>query len=99
MSGVGGDQLHVVVADVVKSFDTSDRAILDCAPGRLGRLLGFGRFTLRIIVRSVSGLSWPRAWGSRGVVMAVYLRAVRLAWFSLLLYMFPGAGTWKACLI
>ena len=36
MSGAGGDQLHVVVADVVKSFDTVDRSILDCALGRLG---------------------------------------------------------------
>ena len=27
LSGVGGDQLHVMVADVVKSFDTVDRSI------------------------------------------------------------------------
>ena len=26
LSGVGGDQLHVVVADVIKSFDTVDRS-------------------------------------------------------------------------
>ena len=32
----GGDQLHVMVADVIKSFDTVDRSILDCALGRLG---------------------------------------------------------------
>ena len=31
LSGTGGDQLHVMVADVVKSFDTVDRSILDCA--------------------------------------------------------------------
>ena len=31
----GGDQLHVVVADVIMSFDTVDRSILDCALGRL----------------------------------------------------------------
>ena len=35
-SGTGGDQLHVMVADVIKSFDTVDRSILDCALGRLG---------------------------------------------------------------
>ena len=29
LSGVGGDQLHVMVADVTKSFDTVDRSILD----------------------------------------------------------------------
>ena len=38
LSGTGGDQLHVMVADVIKSFDTVDRSILDCA---LGRLAGF----------------------------------------------------------
>ena len=35
LSGAGGDQLHVMVADVIKSFDTVDRSILDCALGRL----------------------------------------------------------------
>ena len=35
LSGTGGDQLHVMVADVIKSFDTVDRSILDCL-GRLG---------------------------------------------------------------
>ena len=32
----GGDQLHVMVADVIKSFGLVDRSILDCALGRLG---------------------------------------------------------------
>ena len=36
LSGTGGGQLHVIVADVIKSFDTVDRSILDCALGRLG---------------------------------------------------------------
>ena len=36
LSGTGGDQLHVMVADVTKSFDTVDRSILDCTLGRLG---------------------------------------------------------------
>ena len=36
LSGTGGDQLRVMVADVTKSFDTVDRSILDCALGRLG---------------------------------------------------------------
>ena len=36
LSGTGGDQLHVMVADVIKSFDTVDRSILDCGLGRLG---------------------------------------------------------------
>ena len=36
LSGTGGDQLHVMVADVIKSFDTVVRSILDCGLGRLG---------------------------------------------------------------
>ena len=36
LSGVGGDQLYVMVADVIKSLDTVDRSVLDCALGRLG---------------------------------------------------------------
>ena len=36
LSGTGGDQLHVMVADVIKFFDTVDRSISDCALGRLG---------------------------------------------------------------
>ena len=36
VSGTGGDQLHVMVADMIKSFDTVDRSISDCALGRLG---------------------------------------------------------------
>ena len=36
LSGTGGDQLHVMVADVITSFDSVDRSILDCALGRLG---------------------------------------------------------------
>ena len=36
MSGASDDQLHVLVADVIKAFDTVDRFILDCTLGRLG---------------------------------------------------------------
>ena len=36
LSGVGGDHLHVMVADAIKSFDTVDRSILDCTLSRLG---------------------------------------------------------------
>ena len=36
LSGAVSDQLHVMVADVIKSFDTVDRSILDSALGRLG---------------------------------------------------------------
>ena len=36
LSGACDDQPHVLVADVIKSFDTVDRSILDCALARLG---------------------------------------------------------------
>ena len=35
LSGTGDAKLHVMVADVIKSFDTVDRSILDCTLGRL----------------------------------------------------------------
>ena len=35
LSGARDDQLHVLVADVIKSFDTVDWSVLDCALGRL----------------------------------------------------------------
>ena len=44
---------HIFVADVVKSFDTVDRDILDCALGRLGLPAWFRRvyFSFRRDVR------------------------------------------------
>ena len=53
LSGTGGDQLHVMVADVIKSFDTVDRSILDCALGRLGLPDWFRRvyFSFHSLVR------------------------------------------------
>ena len=36
--------MHVMVADVIKSFDTVDGSILDCALGRLGLLVWFRRY-------------------------------------------------------
>ena len=65
MSGVGSDQLHVVVADVVKSFDTVDRSILDCAPGRLGLPAWFRKVyfayhsQVRLRFKLASGLGEP----------------------------------------
>ena len=45
-SGAGRDQLHVMVADVMKSFDTVYWSILDCALGRLGLPSWFGKVYL-----------------------------------------------------
>ena len=68
LSGVGGGRLHVMVVDAIKSFDTVDRSILDCALGRLG-LSGWFRKTffayqsqVRLGFKLATGLggSWCR---------------------------------------
>ena len=77
LSGTGGDQLHVMVADVIKSFDTVDRSILDCALGRLGLPAWFRKvYLFFFIVRFVSGLSLLLDLVSHGVEMVVFSRAV-----------------------
>ena len=56
------DQLHVMVADVIKSFDTVDRSNLDCALGRLGLPDWFNRvyFSFHSQVRfEVQTCCWP----------------------------------------
>ena len=66
LSGTGGDQLHVMVADVIKSFDTVDRSILDCALGRLGLPDWFRRAyfsfhsQVRLRIKLAAGLGEPR---------------------------------------
>ena len=69
VSGARDDQLHVMVADVMKSWDTVERSILDCALGRLGLPPGSGRFILLIIIRSGLGLSLLLDWESLGAWM------------------------------
>ena len=64
-SGAGSDQLNVMVADVIKSFDTVDRSILDCAPGRLGSPHGSGKciflfnHQVRLMFKLASGVGEP----------------------------------------
>ena len=53
LAGVGRDQQHVMVADVIKSFDTVDRFIL----GGMVFQAGSGRRTLLVIVRFAYGSS------------------------------------------
>ena len=43
LTGVGGDQLHVMAAYVIKSCDTVDRSFLDCVLGRSGLPAWFRR--------------------------------------------------------
>ena len=76
LSGTGSDQLHVMVADVIKSFDTVDRSILDCVLGRLGLPDWFRKVFFLFIVRFVFGLSLLLGLVNRGVEMVVFTRAV-----------------------
>ena len=43
LPGLDESQVHVFVANVVKSFDTVDRGVLDLVLGRLGLLVWFRR--------------------------------------------------------
>ena len=84
LSAVGGDQLHIMVADVIKSFDTVDRSILDCSLGRLGHPAWFRKVyfsfhdhvRLRFKLAAGLGESWCRD--------GVFLRVVLSVWCSLL---------------
>ena len=85
LSGTGGDQIHVMVADVIKSFDTVDRYILDCTLGRLGlpdwfRKVYFSFHSqVRLRFKLATGLGEP--------------------WCRELLSMFPGVDILSHCLI
>ena len=68
--------MHVVVPDVIKSFDAVDRSILDCALGRLGLPDWFRKVYFLFIVRFVSGSSLLLVLVNRGVGMVAFHRAV-----------------------
>ena len=65
LARIGSDQLHVMVADVIKSFDTVDRSILDRALGRLGLPAWFRNVyfvyhsQVRLRFKPASGLGEP----------------------------------------
>ena len=90
LSGVGGDQLHVMVADVIKSFDTVDRSILDCALSRLGLPDWFRRtyfashskVRLRFNLAAGLGESWCRDGGiPQGCPLSmVFIVALYVPW-------------------
>ena len=92
LSGTGGDQLHVMVADVKKSSDTVDRSLLDCALGRLSlpdwfRKVYFsfhGQVRLRFKLAAGLGEPWYRDGGipqgcplSMIFIVALYIRWCR----------------------
>ena len=90
LSGNGGDQLHVMVADVIKSFDTVDRSILDCALGRLGlpdwfRRVYFSfhsRVRLRFKLAAGLGEPWCRNGGiPQGCLLSmIFIVALHVPW-------------------
>ena len=90
LSGTGGDQLHVMVADVIKSFDTVDRSILDCVLGRLGlpdwfRRVYFsfhGQVRLRFKLAAGLGEPWSRDGGiPQGCPLSmVFIVALYVPW-------------------
>ena len=79
LSGVSESHVHVLVADVVKSFDTVDHGVLDLVLGRFGLLVWFRRLyfcyhadvRLRFKLACGLGSSWTRD--------GVFLRVVRSA--------------------
>ena len=76
LSGTGGDQLNVMVADVIKSFDTVDRSFLDCASGRLGLPDWFRKVYFSFHSQVIFGLNLLLGLVNPGVGMVVFLRAV-----------------------
>ena len=79
LSGLSESHVHVFVADVVKSFDTVGRGILDFVLGRLGFPVWFVGFILVTTLMFVLGLSLLVVLVRLGPGMEVFLRVVRLA--------------------
>ena len=75
LSGTGGDQLHVMVADVIKFLILLTGLSWTVLWVVWGCLAGFVRFIFRFIVRFGCGSSLLLGLVSRGLGMAVFLRA------------------------
>ena len=72
----GYSHVHLFVADVVKSFDTVDRGVLDAVLSSLGLPGCFVMLTLSTMLMSGNVLSWHLVLVSPGLVMVALLRAV-----------------------
>ena len=87
-----------MVADAIKSFDTGDRSIVDCALGRLGLPPWFTRVYLayhnqvglRLKLAAGLGEPWCR---DGGILQGCPLSMV----FILLLCKSPGVVVWNPC--
>ena len=90
LCGLSESHVHVFVADVVKSFDTVDRGILDFVLGRLGFPVWFRRVyfgyhanvRLRFKLACGLGSSWTRDGGiPQGFLLSmVFIVALYLPW-------------------
>ena len=91
LSGANDGHVHVFVADVIKSCDTVNRGILDCALGRLGLPIWFRRVycayhaRVRLGLKLAAGLgeAWTRDGGipQRCPLSMVFI-VVHIAWYS-----------------
>ena len=67
LSGALDSDVHIVVADVVKSFDTVDRGILDYVLRRIGLPGGFGmRIFARVMLRFKLSCGLGQSWTGDG---------------------------------
>ena len=72
ITGIVDDDSHLFVADVVKSFDTVDRKILDCVISSLGLLAWFRHVTtLSIMLMSPFGVNLLPVLVNPGLEMVV----------------------------
>ena len=90
LSGLSQSHVHVFVADVVKSYDSVDRGILDLVLGQLGLPVWFRRVCFGYHANVRLRLSLPVVLVPLGFEMEAFLRVARLAWFFLLLFIFLG---------
>ena len=100
LAGAGSDQPHVLVADVIKSFDTVDRSILDCSLGRLGLPAWFKKvyfpyhYHVRLRFKLAAGFGEP--WCRDGRYSSGMPPP---AWCSSLPCMSLGVGDWRLRLV
>ena len=76
LTGAADSHVHLFVADVIKSFDTVDRWILDRFLSSLSLPGWFRHAYLSTMLTSGCGLSWRVALVNLGLVMEGYLRVV-----------------------
>ena len=95
LSNTRHDGVHIFDADVVKSFDTVDRDILDCACLPAWFRSGF---TCLFTGKFGYGLSLLLVWEWLGHRMGASPKIPHSVWFSLLRSMLLGVGIWTQTL-